>query len=184
MIERSEITPLDSAFSKLTVRAGVPSDAAAIVRIYNQGIARRIATFETRLRTAEEISGWFGNPRHPLLVAVLHSSDEKEDAGNVIGWIHASDYRPRDCYAGIAEFSVYIDEAAQGQGVGSALMRAFLPACAETGLWKVLSRIFVENEASRALCRKHGFREVGIYEKHAQLDGIWRDVVIVERLLP
>jgi phosphinothricin acetyltransferase len=122
-----------------------------------------------------------------LLVA-LRPSLKLSEAGSkadeeVVGWIHASDYRPRECYAGIGEFSVYIDESAQGTGVGSALMAAFLPACAEAGLWKLLSRIFVENEASRALCWKHGFREVGIYEKHAKLDGDWRDVVIVERLL-
>ena len=62
-------------------------------------------------------------------------------------------------------------------------MDAFIPACETAGLWKLVSRIFPENAASRALCRKHGFREVGIYEKHGQLDGVWRDVVIVERLI-
>ena len=67
---------------------------------------------------------------------------------------------------------------------GDALMRAFIPACERAGLWKVLSRIFPENGASRALCARHGFREVGTYEKHAQLDGVWRDVVIVERVIP
>lgn len=159
----------------ISVRSALPADAAAIARIYNEGIERRIATFETRLRTVEDIQGWYGNPRHPLLVA--------EREADVVGWIHASEYRPRECYAGIGEFSVYVANGAQGLGVGSALMQAFLPACAEAGLWKVLSRIFVENEASRALCRKHGFREVGIYEKHAQLDGMWKDCVIVERLL-
>ena len=63
-------------------------------------------------------------------------------------------------------------------------MLAFITACEEAGLWKLVSRIFVENAASRALCLRCGFREVGIYEKHGKLDGIWRDVVIVERLLP
>lgn len=161
--------------SVITVRSATLIDAPALVRIYNQGIERRIATFETRLRTAEDIAGWFGVPNHPVLVA--------EDESEVLGWIAASDYRPRACYAGIGEFSVYVATAAQGRGAGSLLMEAFIPACAEAGLWKILSRIFVENTPSLALCRKHGFREVGIYEKHAQLDGVWRDVVIVERLL-
>jgi L-amino acid N-acyltransferase YncA len=67
--------------------------------------------------------------------------------------------------------------------VGDQLIEAFIPALEQAGFWKVLSRIFPENEASRALCRRHGFREVGVYEKHAQLDGVWRDVVIVERLI-
>lgn len=169
--------------SELVVRPAAPEDAPAIAHIYNQGIERRIATFETRLRTPDDIAGWFDDPRHPLLVAILPSPSGEAAGGKLVGWIHASDYRPRECYAGIGEFSVYVDERAQGSGAGSALMSAFLPACADAGLWKVLSRIFIENEASRALCRKFGFREVGVYEKHAKLDGVWRDVVIVERLL-
>ncbi|MBX3063716.1 MAG: N-acetyltransferase [Anaerolineae bacterium] len=165
-----------AASDDLRVREAVPTDSSAIVAIYNQGIRRRSATFETRERTNDDIQSWFGVPRHPLLVAEID--------GEVLGWIHASDYRPRECYAGIAEFSVYVADAAQGRGIGSALMAAFLPACEQAGLWKVLSRIFVENTGSRALCQRFGFREVGIYEKHAQLDGVWKDVVIVERLLP
>jgi phosphinothricin acetyltransferase len=101
----------------------------------------------------------------------------------IVGWVRASPYRPRACYDGVGAFSVYVASAARGQRVGDALMRAFIPACGRAGLWKVLSRIFPENAASRALCARHGFREVGTYEKHAKLDGAWRDVVIVERLI-
>jgi phosphinothricin acetyltransferase len=157
------------------VRAARREDAAAIAAIYNEGIAGRMATFETRERTAEDVAAWFDAPRFPRLVA--------EREGRVVGWVTASAYRPRPCYAGVAEFSVYVAASARGQRVGDALMRAFLPACEGAGFWKVLSRIFPENGASRALCRRHGFREVGTYERHAQLDGVWRDVVIVERLL-
>jgi len=97
--------------------------------------------------------------------------------------VAASSYGPRECYAGVAEFSIYVATQAQGRGIGKALMSAFIPACTEAGFWKLLSRIFPENKASLGLCHQFGFREVGIFEKHAQLDGIWRDVVIVECLL-
>jgi L-amino acid N-acyltransferase YncA len=106
------------------------------------------------------------------------------DGEAVVGWIAAERYRPRYCYQGIAEISVYVHERARGAGVGKALMTAFIPAAEAAGLWKRVPRIFVENEASRALCAWSEFREVGVYEKHAQLDGVWRAVVIVERLLP
>ena len=158
-----------------TIRPATPADAEAIASIYNQGIRGRGATFETRERTPAEVAEWFGDPRHPVLVA--------EDAGAVAGWVAASTYRPRDAYAGIAEFSVYVASAARRRGVGDALMSAFLPACEAAGIWKVLSRIFPENTASLGLCTRHGFREVGIYRRHGRLDGVWRDVVIVERLL-
>lgn len=158
------------------IRSAESADAAAVVHIYNQGIERRNATFEIRLRTAADIATWFEQAQHPFLVA--------ESADEILGWIAASTYRPRDCYQGIAEFSVYIATEQQGRGIGSQLMAAFIPACEQAGLWKIVSRIFIENTASRALCQKYGFREVGIYEKHGQLDGQWRDVVIVERLIP
>ena len=161
---------------ELIIRPANPSDCADIAAIYNKGIEERQATFETRLRKPEEITNWLGNPQHPVLVAVR--------ATNIVGWIAASSYRPnRPAYAGIAEFSVYVHYMARGQGVGDALMSAFIPACEQAGLWKVLSRIFLENTASRALCTRHGFREVGIYQKHGKLDGEWKDVVIVERLI-
>lgn len=160
------------------VRPAVPGDAARVAEIYNQGIQGRQATFETRPRTAVEIAAWF-EERGPFLVA-----EATEAMGGVVGWIRASSYRPRDCYAGIAEFSVYVEAAMRGRRVGDALMAAFIPACGAAGYWKLLSRIFPENRASRALSGRHGFREVGVYQKHARLDGVWRDVVIVERLIP
>lgn len=158
------------------IRPAGPGDAAAIAEIYNQGIRDRVATFETRERTAADLLPWLEDRRFPFLVA--------ERDAEVIGWVAASAYRERACYAGIAEFSVYVARGHRGAGVGRRLLEAFLPACAEAGFWKVLSRVFPENRGSRALLAAVGFREVGVYEKHARLDGAWRDVVIVERLLP
>jgi phosphinothricin acetyltransferase len=157
-------------------RPAVPEDAGAITRIYNGGIEERIATFETRARTAEEVRSWFGG-RHPVVVVV-------EEGGKVLAFAATSEYRSRECYAGVAEFSVYADHAARGRGAGGMAMGALIPAAERAGFWKLVSRVFVENEPSRRLLRSAGFREVGVYEKHARLDGAWRDVVIVERLLP
>jgi L-amino acid N-acyltransferase YncA len=161
----------------LTIRPAVATDAAAIADIYNQGIAERGATFETARRTAADIEARLREQaRYPLLVA--------EEGDRVIGWAGTSSYRPRACYAGIAEVSVYLDRAARGQGVGRRLLEGLIAAAREGGFWKLVSRIFPFNTASRALCRSCGFREVGIYEKHGRLDGRWLDVVIVERLIP
>ena len=161
----------------LLIRPARPEDAPAVAAIYNQGIRGRQSTFETRERSAADIQPWFEDTaRHPLLVA--------ERDAQVIGWVHASNYRARECYAGIAEFSVYVASEAHGRGVGRALVAEFLIACERAGFWKILSRIFPENTASRALCASLGFREVGTYHKHARLDGVWRDTVIVEYLIP
>jgi phosphinothricin acetyltransferase len=159
----------------MQARAATPADAAAIARIYNQGIADRLATFETRPRTAADIAGWFDGVH---LVVVVEADSE------VVAWAATSLYRARACYVGIAEFSVYVDRAQRGRGAGRTAMAALLAAAEAAGFWKLVSRVFVENTASRALLQAVGFREVGIYEKHGQLDGVWRDVVIVERLIP
>ncbi len=158
----------------MNARRATPADAAAIARIYNEGIEERIATFETRLRAAEDIERWFDG-LHPI-VAV-------EDGGEVIAFASTSTYLPRDCYRGIAEFSVYAARSARGRGAGRLAMQALMDAARGAGFWKLVSRVFVENTGSRALLRSVGFREVGVYQRHAQLDGVWRDVVIVERLL-
>lgn len=162
---------------RISARAATPSDAPRITAIYNQGIAARSATFETQPRCVEDLLPRIADTRYPLRVATDRS-------GTVVGWAGLSSYRPRDCYAGIAEFSIYIDASVRGQGVGRALLSDLIDAARRAGFCKVLSRIFPFNTASRALCRACGFREVGLYEKHGQLDGQWLDVVIVERLIP
>jgi L-amino acid N-acyltransferase YncA len=159
------------------IRSARPADAERLAAIYNQGIVDRSSTFETAPRDAAAMLERLRDvARHPLLV----SCDENDDA---VGWAGLSGYRPRACYAGIAEFSIYFDRQARGQGHGAPLLEALIDAARQLGYTKLVSRVFVFNDASRALCRRCGFREVGVYEKHGQLDGQWLDVVIVERLI-
>jgi phosphinothricin acetyltransferase len=158
----------------LKARPAIPADAAPIARVYNQGIEERVATFETRPRSAEDVLAWFDGV-HPVVVV--------EAAGAVIAFASTSTYRPRECYSGIAEFSVYVAREARGFGAGRLALEALLQEAQQRGFWKLVSRVFVENTVSRTLLRTLGFREVGVYEKHAQLDGVWRDVVIVEYLI-
>ena len=158
----------------MQVQAAIPNDAAAIAHIYNQGIEDRVATFETRLRTVEEVKGWFDGI-HPIIVV--------ENNHEIIAFASTSSYSNRDCYAGIAECSVYVKRAMRGCRAGRLALEALIRAAEEAGFWKLVSRVFVENKPSRALIRSLGFREVGIYEKHAKLDGVWHDVIIVERLI-
>jgi L-amino acid N-acyltransferase YncA len=160
----------------ITIREAEAPDAEAIARIYNQGIDERAATFETQPRTAHDIAVKLAErERYPILVAT--------EGDAVIGWTGLSTYRPRACYSGIAEFSIYVDRMARSRGIGRRLLNALVGAARERGYWKLVSRVFPFNTASRALCQACGFREVGTYEKHGQLDGQWLDVIIVERVL-
>lgn len=159
----------------MRARPATPDDAGDIARIYSEGIEDRVGTFETRPRTAADVQAWFDGV-HPIVVV--------EDAGRVVAFASTSTYRARECYAGVAEFSVYVARARRGAGAGRLALEALVEAAARAGFWKLVSRIFVENAASRAACRAAGFREVGVYEKHGRLDGEWKDCVIVERLLP
>jgi L-amino acid N-acyltransferase YncA len=106
-----------------------------------------------------------------------------EDRSRVVAWASAPPYRSRRVYAGVREFSVYVARDERSLGYGRAAMEALLEECERRGFWKLVSRIFPENSASLGLCRALGFREVGVYRRHARLDGAWRDCVIVERLL-
>lgn len=161
----------------ISIREAVERDAAIIASIYNQGIEDRGATFETQPRTAEDMAAKLADrDQNPVLVIT--------DGDVVLGWAGLSPYRPRGCYAGIAEFSIYLDRMARGRGLGHQLLTSLIDVARHRRYWKLVSRIFPSNTGSRALCRGCGFREVGIYEKHGRLDGQWLDVVIVERLIP
>jgi L-amino acid N-acyltransferase YncA len=163
--------------SSLTARFATRTDAESIARIYNQGIEERIATFETAPHTGDRIEAQLAakGDRYPTVVV--------ERDGQVVAWASVGAYRDRPCYAGVGEHSVYVDRAARGTGAGRAALEALCRACEQRGFWKLVSRIFPENVASLRLHEGVGFRVVGIYRRHGQLDGAWRDCVIVERLL-
>ena len=158
-------------------RLATAADAAAIAAIYNEGIADRIATFETEPRTADQLARQIGEKgdRFPTVVV--------ERGGQVVAWASAGAYRTRPAYAGVAEHSVYVARQARGTGAGRTAPDALCRIYAERGFWKLVSRIFPENTASIALHERCGFRIVGVYRRHGQLEGQWRDCVIVERLL-
>jgi phosphinothricin acetyltransferase len=158
----------------IVVREARREDAGAIAHIYNQGIEDRVATFETRLRSEDEVRGWFEEDRTIYLA---------ELDGRVAAFASAFSYRPRECYAGVREFSVYVTRDARGRGLGRAALEGLMDAARARRDWKLLSRVFPENEASLRLLLSLGFRRVGTYQRHARLDGVWRDVVIVEKLL-
>ncbi len=158
----------------MRVRSATAPDAAVIASIYNQGVEERSATFETTLLGAEDVLAWFDGV-HP--VVVVESDDD------VVAFARTSAYRPRECYQGIFEFSVYTERSHRRRGAAAAAMRDLITQTRAAGAWKLVSRIFVDNDGSRALMAALGFREVGVYYRHAKLDDKWRDVVIVEKFL-
>jgi phosphinothricin acetyltransferase len=162
---------------EIVTRLATPGDAAAIARIYNQGIEERMATFETAPRSTSQIEAQLAErgDRYPTIVV--------ERAGEVRAWAGAGPYRARPAYAGVAEHSVYTAREARGTGAGRAALDALIREYEARGFWKLVSRIFPENQASLVLHERAGFRVVGVYRRHGRLDGQWRDCVIVERLL-
>lgn len=159
----------------MLIRAAALADVPAVTAIYNEGIAGRQATFETRPRAEAEVALWFGGGALPFVVA--------EDDGRVVGWARAQPYADRCVYEGVAEFGVYVAGAARGRGIGRALLERLAADAEAAGLHKLTSRVFTTNAASRALHRAAGFDEVGVARRHARLEGEWKDCVIVERLL-
>jgi L-amino acid N-acyltransferase YncA len=158
------------------VRAATPDDLRPVAAIYTAGIEGRAATFETRPRSASDVAPWLAQPdRFPLLVW--------EQDGEVLGFARVAAYTDFEPYRGVGELMIYVDPKARRRGVALELVDAVCRAVEELGYWKVLGKLFTENEPSRALLRRCGFRDVGVHVRHGRLDGEWRDVVVVERLL-
>jgi phosphinothricin acetyltransferase len=165
------------------IRAARAGDAPAIAAIHNQGIEEREATFETRARSASDYERVLAEPvrapveplRPPFLVA--------ECEGRVVGWARLVEYAARPYYAGVGEASIYLDRDARGRGLGARLLAALTDEADRRGYWKIVGLLFPMNHASVALFHGAGYRDVGTYRRHGRLDGEWRDVLLVERLL-
>lgn len=163
----------DNNFKSLQIREMHHSDWESVKAIYKLGIESGDATFET------DVPAWeaWDNGKLPYgrLVAEID--------GRTAGWVALSPYSSRQVYKGVMEVGIYVDSRFQGNGVGSALLEAVLDVCLKEGVWTVQAGIFPENTASLSLHEKFGFRIVGRRERLAQLNGEWRDVMLLEKRL-
>jgi L-amino acid N-acyltransferase YncA len=160
--------------TELHIRPASVDDAATVAAIYNEGIEDRLATFETRPRPAEEVAAWLDDGL-AFLVATA--------GGEVVGWARVSPYSDRCVYEGVGEHGVYVARSARGGGVGRQLLDALCEEAERAGIYKLTSRVFTDNAASRAAHVAAGFHEVGVQLRHGRLDGRWKDCVLVEQLL-
>jgi L-amino acid N-acyltransferase YncA len=158
----------------VSYRAASAGDTARIAAIYNQAIEDRLATFETTSRTSEDVAGWLEEGL-PFLVAVA--------GDDVLGFARLSRYSDRCVYEGVGEHGVYVAREARGRSVGTRLLEALAAEAEAAGYYKLTSRIFSDNAPSLAAHRAAGFEEVGLQRRHGRLDGVWKDCVLVERLL-
>jgi L-amino acid N-acyltransferase YncA len=157
-----------------TIRRAHAGDAARIAEIFNQGVADRVATFETTPATPEAAEGWIASD----IVVVA------DRAGTSVAWAKASAYaEPHHYYDGVREATLYVERGARRTGIGRELLAALADAAAEEGAHKLVGKIFASNEPSIALVRGLGWRQVGTHLRHGSLDGEWRDVLVVEKLL-
>ncbi|HSS67214.1 MAG TPA: metalloregulator ArsR/SmtB family transcription factor [Nocardioidaceae bacterium] len=155
----------------VTVREMRDGDWDDVMRIYAEGIATRNATFETKTPTVNQLDRqWLEGHRWTAVIGKT-----------VVGWAAISPTSTRRAYAGVGETSVYVDENYRGRGVGKALIHRQVNAADDDGLWTLQTSIFPENRASVALHHSAGFRTLGVRERIAQLDGVWRDTVLLER---
>ena len=164
----------------MQIRAATQDDAAAIARIYDQGIEDRVATLETELRSPEERAEWLAarGPRHPVLVAV-----SRADADGVVGWGSLNSFNPRPVYGHVADFSVYVAREHRGRGIGDALLGALEDRARALGYHKMVLAAFPTNAPGMRLYERHGFSTVGVYHEQGRLEGRWVDTIVMEKLL-
>jgi phosphinothricin acetyltransferase len=163
----------DRVSSSFRIEPMTADDGPSVLEIYGQGIATGNATLEP---ATPDWTHWSaGHRRDCRLVA-------RDADGRVVGWTALGRYSSRDVYAGVAWESVYVDAAARGRGVGSALLAALVSASEEAGVWTLLAGVLVENLPSLALHERAGFRRIGVQERMGRdASGRWRDVVQLER---
>jgi phosphinothricin acetyltransferase len=164
----------DRLRAKVAIGRAGPGDAARLAEIFNQGVEDRVATFETRPATAHDAARWIAEDL--VLVA------ERED--RLVGWAKAGPYADHHhYYDGVREATLYVERAARRSGLGRALLSALADAAGGAGAHKLVGKIFTSNRASIDLVTHLGWRKVGVHRRHGRLDGEWKDVLVVEKLL-
>ena len=155
----------------VTVQKMRDEDWEAVRTIYREGIATGDATFETDAPDWEEWNK--SHLRDGRLVAW--------EGEQIVGWAALSPVSSRRVYAGVAEVSVYVVASARGRGIGKALLRTLIEESERVGIWTLQGSIFPENVASIALHEACRFRKVGHRERIGQMQGVWRDTILMER---
>lgn len=161
-----------SAEGPIRIESMSDADGPAVLEIYGQGIASGVATFETAV---PEWRAWHAT--HRRACRFVARIDDR-----VVGWTALARYSSREVYAGVAWESVYVDAAVRGRGVGRALLQMLIPASEAVGVWTLIAGIQAENTPSLRLHEAVGFRRIGIQEGIGRdREGVWRDVVLMER---
>jgi L-amino acid N-acyltransferase YncA len=158
----------------LSIREAEAGDAEAIAEIFNQGVEDRVATFETQTAGPDDARRWVAED----VVVVA------ERGGALVAWAKAGPYADQHpYYAGVREATMYVARDARRTGIGRALLAALAESAARDGAHKLIGKIFTSNEPSIALVKGLGWHEVGVHRRHGTLDGEWKDVLVVEKLL-
>jgi L-amino acid N-acyltransferase YncA len=152
----------------VTIEELKAEDWPSVARIFEEGLDE--GTFEDSVPTWETWDA--SHLSAPRLVA---------RAGEIVGWAALAPFSRRDCYRGVTENSIYVAREARGRGVGHALLEELVRRADEAGIWTIQAGILAGNGASVALHERCGFRLVGTRERIAQKNGVWRDVVLMER---
>jgi phosphinothricin acetyltransferase len=162
----------------LCIREASADDAAAIARIYNQGIEDH-ATLETAHRSTEERQQWLAGRgrRHPVIVAIDKSS------GAIVGWASLNQFNPRPAYDNVADISVYVAREARGKGIGGRLLPELEQLARRVGYHKMVLAGFPWNTPGMRLYARSGFEVVGTYHEQGLLEGTWVDVILMEKVL-
>jgi L-amino acid N-acyltransferase YncA len=157
-----------------SIRIAQAADAERLAEIFNQGVEDRVATFETHLASPGDAARWIASD----LVLVAEREEE------IVGWAKASPYADNHhYYDGVREATMYVERGSRRTGVGRRLLAAMAEAAEGAGAHKLVGKIFTSNEASISMVAELGWLEVGVHRRHGILDGEWKDVLVVEKLL-
>jgi len=154
-----------------TIEEMKAEDWEDVKSIYLAGIATKNATFE------QDVPDWEDWNRNHLETCRFVARENNQ----IIGWAALSPISRRSVYSGVMEVSIYISDHAKGRGVGKTLLNRLVEESEKAGIWTLQGGIFPENEASIAIHKACGFRIVGVRERVGRMDGVWRDVVLMER---
>ena len=164
----------------LNIRPARDDDAPALREIFNDAVEDGLATFDSALRSIEEqkrlITKAEQDSRRPLFVAELRNL--------VCGLVSLEPHEERVHLGEVGEVTVFVRRSFRSYGIGRQLMRVAQNEAVKLGYRKLIGRVLSDNEESLRLCKIAGWRVVGTHEQHARHGNRFRDVTVVEYVVP
>jgi RimJ/RimL family protein N-acetyltransferase len=164
---------------EIVLRAWCEDDLEPLALLRNNVALQSMLITQPRPNSPEKVRRWLIDKtgREDVLFFIVAQRASQQ----CLGYIQLNNMQ---LLHGTADLGVCLAPAAQGQGAGREAMTLLERYAQQVfALRKIILQVLVDNHGAIAFYCRLGFSKVGFLREHAYVDGLYRDVLIMEKRL-